>query len=157
MMNEDFSIICLRILSGCDEQYRKILEEGVYYFFNDWYRLENGEVRLNKNSTFQRNFFGSNLSVQAVVGKNGSGKSSLFELIYRIINNVGYISTEGLYRGTAERIYYIRNIYAELYYEQNGTLCKVLCEDDKMSFYLEQKNRMFCIFQELRILKMRMN
>ena len=110
-----FTIICIHPIVGC--KYLKILKEGEYYFFNDWYREENGCVVRNDDDAFKRHFFGEKVSVQAVVGKNGSGKSSLLELIYRILNNFSYVATEGAYRATAERLYYIREIKAELYYE----------------------------------------
>jgi len=113
-----FTIICIHPIVGC--KYLKILKEDEYYFFNDWYREENGCVVRNDDDAFKRHFFGEKVSVQAVVGKNGSGKSSLLELIYRILNNFSYVATEGVYRATAERLYYIREIKAELYYELEG-------------------------------------
>lgn len=127
-----FTIICIHPIVGC--KYLKILKEGKYYFFNDWYREENGHIIRNEDNTFKRGFFGNGITIQAVVGKNGSGKSSLLELIYRILNNFSYVATEGAYRATAERLYYIRGIKAELYYELDGQLGCVKVEDDTVTF-----------------------
>lgn len=101
-----FTIICIHPIVGC--KYLKILKEGEYYFFNDWYREENGHIIRNEDNTFKKGFFGNGITIQAVVGKNGSGKSSLLELIYRILNNFSYVTTEGVYRAKAERLYYIK-------------------------------------------------
>lgn len=127
-----FTIICIHPIVGC--KYLKILKEEEYYFFNDWYREENGCVVRNDDDAFKRHFFGEKVSVQAVVGKNGSGKSSLLELIYRILNNFSYVATEGAYRATAERLYYIREIKAELYYELEGQQGCIKVEDDTVTF-----------------------
>lgn len=126
-----FTIICVHPIVGC--KYLKILKGGEYYFFNDWYREENGHIIRNEDNTFKRGFFGNGIIIQAVVGKNGSGKSSLLELIYRILNNFSYVATEGAYRATAERLYYIREIKAELYYELDGQLGCVKVEDDTVT------------------------
>ena len=126
-----FTIICIHPIVGC--KYLKILKEGEYYFFNDWYREENGQIIRNEDNTFKRGFFGNGITIQAVVGKNGSGKSSLLELIYRILNNFSYVATEGAYRATAERLYYIREIKAELYYELDGQLGCVKVDDDTVT------------------------
>ena len=40
-----FTIICIHPIVGC--KYLKILKEGEYYFFNDWYREENGHIIRN--------------------------------------------------------------------------------------------------------------
>ena len=133
-----FTIICIHPIVGC--KYLKILKEGEYYFFNDWYREENGQIIRNKDNTFKRDFFGNGITIQAVVGKNGSGKSSLLELIYRILNNFSYVATEGAYRATAERLYYIREIKAELYYELDGQLGCVKVEDDTVTFIYGENN-----------------
>ena len=126
-----FTIICIHPIVGC--KYLKILKGGDYYFFNDWYREENGHIIRNEDNTFKRGFFGNGITIQAVVGKNGSGKSSLLELIYRILNNFSYVATEGAYRAKAERLYYIREIKAELYYELDGQLGCVKVEDDTVT------------------------
>lgn len=127
-----FTIIAVHPFAGC--RYLKILKAGEYYFFNSWYREENGQIVKNEKTAFMRNFYGSNVTIQAVVGKNGSGKSSLLELIYRILNNFSYAATEGSYRATAERLYYIRGIKAELFYELDNQLGCIKIEDDEVTF-----------------------
>lgn len=67
-------------------------------FFNNWYRLGVDSIVRNDESTFERNFFGTNISIQAIVGKNGSGKSSILDLLYRLINNLSYVIVENKYR-----------------------------------------------------------
>ncbi len=41
-----------------------------------------------KNNEYLENFFGENINVTAIVGENGSGKSSLYELLFNLIHNV---------------------------------------------------------------------
>ena len=133
-----FTIICIHPIVGC--KYLKILKEGEYYFFNDWYREENGHIIRNEDNIFKKGFFGNGITIQAVVGKNGSGKSSLLELIYRILNNFSYVTTEGVYRAKAERLYYIKGIKAELYFELDGQLGCVKVEDDTVTFVYGENN-----------------
>lgn len=133
MTKTSFTIICLHVLEGCPEKYRKLLKENEYYFFNDWYHLQDGKVVPTPDHCFERKFFGENISIQAIVGKNGSGKSSILELIYRILNNVGQILTDGLYRGEAANLYFIKDLKAELYYEADGAMGVIECNNDKVS------------------------
>ena len=40
-----------------------------------------------KNNEYLENFFGENINVTAIVGKNGTGKSSIVKLLYSLYNN----------------------------------------------------------------------
>ncbi|MFA6809300.1 MAG: hypothetical protein WCR27_09955, partial [Eubacteriales bacterium] len=120
---KNFSLVALHItdLNKDKNLYLRILKEE-WYFFNDWYRLENGNLRKNEKKQFVRGFFGDNISVQAIVGKNGSGKSSVMELVYRIMNNLSVCMTQGDNTPGADPIMFIDGIYADLYFESYGTL-----------------------------------
>lgn len=86
-----FIICALWIYPGKDRKMRRILNDGLYYF-NDCLEISNGtngdEIKINEQR-LPEGWFRDNISVQAVVGKNGSGKSSLLDYLYRIANNFG--------------------------------------------------------------------
>lgn len=62
------------IEEGCRKDILKCLKASEYKF---------------TDCELEPNFFCENVKVEVIVGMNGSGKSSLLELIYRIINNFG--------------------------------------------------------------------
>ena len=49
-------------------------------------------------------------------------------------------TTEGVYRAKAERLYYIKGIKAELYFELDGQLGCVKVEDDTVTFVYGENN-----------------
>ena len=84
-------------------QYRKNLEVGIYPF---------GETAL-------KDFFGKNVTLHTIVGKNGSGKSSLLDIVFRMVNNVGAVMCKQESRDASARVRYVRHIYADLEYEKS--------------------------------------
>lgn len=130
----NFSLIALHITEKEKNLYLKILEEE-WYFFNDWYKLKNEKLEKNENSQFIREFFGDNISIQAIVGKNGSGKSSVMELVYRIMNNLSAYMMQGVVTPGAAPLKYINGIYAELYFESFGVLGSVSVQGNSVVYH----------------------
>ena len=96
-----FDIKSITIYEKC--QYRKNLEVETYQF---------GESGL-------KDFFGKNVSLHTIVGKNGSGKSSLLDIMFRMVNNVGAVMCKQESRDASARVRYVRHIYADLEYEKS--------------------------------------
>ena len=66
-----------------------------------------------KDNDYIENFFGDNINVTAIVGKNGSGKSSVLELILESIeedNNINYIL---VFEDSTKELKYMTNIVIE--------------------------------------------
>jgi len=80
------------------EDYKNIQKQGFNFsprfdckFYDEYEKDENGKEKLKVDCRLEikpkehiENFFGENINVTAIVGKNGSGKSSLLELINKM-------------------------------------------------------------------------
>ena len=65
------------------EDYKNIHKQGFNFSprFNCHYDDVTNELTIDENDEYIPDFFGDNINVTAIVGKNGSGKSSVLELI----------------------------------------------------------------------------
>ena len=113
---QEFVVSVLRIDSRCKPELRKVLKDE-YYFFNKRCILdENRKVILNPAYIGKLNIYGAKLNINTIVGKNGSGKSSLLEMMYRIVNNFSSLLVRNTKRGAAYPLYFIKGLWADLYY-----------------------------------------
>lgn len=128
-----FSLLAIGIEPECAEYIRKVLKEGMY-FFNHWYDVKNGVFEPNANADFIKGLYGNRISVQAIVGQNGSGKSALMELVYRIVNNLSMVMLQHMDRPAAHPLYYVEGIFATLYFESEGRKGLVCCKHCKLVF-----------------------
>ena len=91
-----FKLLAIRPLKGCSTRFLKNLEEDrIYKFYNDYsfldennQEIEGSDKKVSKiecNNTVPEKLYEKsrlNIQISALVGKNGSGKSSLLELLY---------------------------------------------------------------------------
>lgn len=144
-----FKFLAIRPLKGCNEKYLRILKEDVIYPLYNGYKytlLKNNVVEISATSDFApENLYnleitsGNNLevSISAIVGKNGSGKSSIIELLYASLFNISVkaellppINEDGEPIETEE---YLR---VELFYSIENNFYQVRIFDEDISITL---------------------
>lgn len=95
-----FRLIAITALDGCNNDFSKNLELGHpyqmyrgYEITYDKYKQEITHAKRGNDDVSPNNFYqlnnGVSLNISAIVGKNGTGKSTLFELLYYLIYVIG--------------------------------------------------------------------
>ena len=117
---KSFRIESILISDECDKRYCKILKKGnEYKFYSD-------------KTTEDINLYGDNINICALVGKNGSGKSSLLDMLYRIVNNFGHLLFRGSIMPGAEEPIFLKGIHASIKFKYGDQRLELKCEDKCM-------------------------
>lgn len=131
----NFRIIGLRILNGCDHHIHKVLKEDTTYFFFSGYK-DAGKDFIERTDSVKpyapSNLYGVtmsnshnvNVEISAIVGKNGDGKSTILEVILRVLNN--FAVAHG-YANMHESLRAVNGLAACLYYEYDGDIYTIKC------------------------------
>lgn len=97
-LSTDFRLIAIKPLEGCKKEYLKTLKEGEYYLFDSSYEISDTKIKKNKEKNISlfdlydvNGKIDKRLNINAIVGKNGTGKSTIVELLFAFINNLAAI------------------------------------------------------------------
>ena len=119
-----FHILAIRVFPECDGRLRKNLQTDKAFVFQE---------------PVCEDFFARNISLHAIVGKNGSGKSSLLELMFRMVNNLSYVLLHDIERAGAYPLRYVYGLWANMDYEMDGQRYRLCCQDTGVT-WLELDN-----------------
>jgi hypothetical protein bfra3_06227 len=126
-MDISFTLKRLVIHSECSEKVRKNLHPAEYLF----------------NSQVEKGFFGTNITVETIVGENGSGKSTLLELMFRMINNLAAMMFCRVECSAADELKYVLGIYADLEYSIGGKDIVLKVRDTTVTLVADDKKVCF--------------
>lgn len=141
-----FRIIAVRVLAACAPRIRRALKEETTYFLCNDYKDQYDEtgkwksiVKTVEDGRLPMDFFAvpgqtkrlysPSVSISAIVGKNGDGKSSLVEVMLRIINNFGVAFG---FKEDQESLTSIEELEAVLFYEIDEKLYYIKCTEGKV-------------------------
>lgn len=145
-----FAIIAVR----CDDKHctgRKNLIPGKIYQLLDGYTItdktifvssERKDLNLLYDDYNPENSNGvPHVQFSAIVGKNGSGKSSLVELMMRIINNFstrmyGEVNSDP----AANRLHYIDHVMATMWFALKGCIYQLTVKHQQVALYTFEKH-----------------
>jgi hypothetical protein len=151
----NFKLLAIRPLDKCGEKFLKNLQKNrIYKMYKDYTFYSNDIIiddfnidepeyssinKIQNKNTLPNEFFGAKINVSAIIGKNGSGKSSLTNLFVASINQMSiHLQRQDKLETTANLITtgldVNSKIYCEFYYQLEGTYYIVKIEDEEFTF-----------------------
>lgn len=138
-------LIGIQIYEGTHENVRKVLLPGWYPFIKCKNSDEMGTSKMTMplvaDDGCPQDYYWIDkkrlprISISAIAGKNGSGKSSLVEILYRILNNFAeelLQVEESKETGEVEHVY---GLEARLYFEQDGVQKFIHLDDGNVTYF----------------------
>ncbi|MTE27545.1 AAA family ATPase [Winogradskyella ouciana] len=142
-----FKLIAIEPLKECEDCHLNNLKKQPY-FFEKSFHLDNGVFFYDEsidNSIYDLDLGRQKLKVNitCVVGKNGSGKSTMLELFFKMINNISSLFVKEL---KTNDMIYVDGLAIKLYYFLNGKLfcIKILKNEVSISeFKVDSNNKIY--------------
>mgnify|MGYP003146063112 CR=1 FL=1 len=151
----NFKLLAIRPLDKCGKKFLKNLQKNrIYKLYNEYSFYSNGSLldnfdannpeysvidKIEFKNTLPKDFFGSKVNVSAIIGKNGSGKSSIVTLFVSAINQMSIkLQIKGDLKTTANLISTGKDdqskIHCEFYYQLESEYYIVTIEGEEFLF-----------------------
>ena len=134
-MKETLQLIALKVEEGSVGG-RKLSPNKPYYFIDGFDIIDDTYLKVRKDRTNEVNIYEDyfkgesaypSVHISAIVGENGSGKSTVVEFLMRIINNFAATSI-GEYspnQRTNEHLHYVDGVKGSLYFRKDDTIWEI--------------------------------
>jgi hypothetical protein len=129
-----------------------------WLYFYKGVRIADNEIELPNDFECDKMLYSTNrvsLSFCAIVGKNGTGKSTIVDMVIRILNNLSaaIIGEEETFNA-AERLHFISDVYAELAVLIDNRIIIISCRGGlvELKYHNEKNTRSFKYTETKKIL-----
>lgn len=150
-----FKLLAIRPTKGCSRKFLKNLQVNqIYKFYAEakFYSF-NGEridekvsdlpvktIYLDETEYLPSNFFGNDkISISAIVGKNGSGKSALIELLIVVVNQLAARKIKEKELNTTAELKFLKNprerVSCEIYYLINNRYYALIVNRESIELF----------------------
>ncbi len=137
--------------NGYDERKAKCIQKSLYgksnwFYFNKGFKIFEGEngsvtkVTVSEDAFDPNKYLYSredkwlNVSVSAIVGQNGTGKSTIVDTVIRLLNNLSAsIIGEDFVYSSAQHLHFIENVYASLAVYRDTKILILTCKGKSLS------------------------
>lgn len=171
-MDNDFYIFAVKCTQEPSSGKRKLVAGKAYYLVDGFTIAKDGSVKVDKeerlksNSLYSRYLSDADIAVNisAIVGKNGSGKSSIVEYMIRLINNFAtMLFGEDFISPSADHLHYIDGMHGELYFVMKGkmfvlsvedfvvTLHQLVIDPADSGYYIRSDGKYCCIQKDFKL------
>lgn len=118
----------------------KILNQDAQFWIYEGYEIKDYRIVKRPKPILNGKLYSSGnpmVDICAIVGKNGSGKSSLIELYLRIMNNLAYVCHRAINDGKQFNTEFVGDIFSCVYFEDesSGVCYTVKQHGSKLSYY----------------------
>lgn len=101
----------VKITDTADDRHNVFLPEGI---FDPDFMLYRSDKHPREPKEQAKHYL-DNINISAIIGENGTGKSTLVDMIIRVLNNLSAaIFGENYIYSSAQHLHYIENVYASL-------------------------------------------
>lgn len=146
----NFQLIAIKVNKDKTIGQRK-LTTNKPYFFSEGYEITNNVLTIKEENKISSNIYNlflkdkegqqPSISINAIVGENGSGKSTIVEYVIRLINNLSAaIFGEKFSNPAAEHLHYIEGMDGELWYLVDNKAVRLVVNDKKVDLFSYTKD-----------------